>query len=286
MDLNEVVRDTAALLERVLGGRIQVACELSPQPAAILGEPVQIEQVLLNLGVNARDAMPEGGRLTFTTRIAAGGWVDLDITDTGAGIPEAHLPHIFEPFFTTKEVGKGTGLGLSMVFGVVTAHQGTITVTSAPGQGTTFHLHLPGTLAFSTEERVRLLEPPELHPTSGLRVLVVDDEPAIREILAESLSLMDLEVVTACDGEDAWRHFQAGSFDLVISDQRMPLCMGTELLARIRATGSQVPFILSSGHGLEGIEAELERDAQVRILPKPFQLKQMTNLAGQLTRLG
>ncbi len=280
--LNEVVQDTASLMERVLGGRVRVLLDLAPNLPPVLGEPTQLEQVLLNLGVNARDAMPHGGTLTLRTRGPIDGPVILEVQDTGEGIPDEARPHIFEPFFTTKEVGKGTGLGLSMVFGILKAHEGTIEVESEPGKGTLFRIHLPATQAPAAQNQAPHAEPPPRVDLRGRRILVVDDEAQIRELLEDALRMEGAEVGTTCDGNEAWSALQASDFDAVISDQRMPECTGVQLLGRIRESGSQMPFILSSGHGLEGLEPVLETDLRVRLLPKPFQIKELLALLGEL----
>ncbi len=236
-----------------------------------------MEQVLMNLGVNARDAMPEGGHLTLSTRLGDDGRVLLDIQDTGAGIPEALLPRLFEPFVTTKEHGKGTGLGLAMVFSILKAHGGEIHAENVPEGGARFRVSLPA--AGSGEvplakgpDRLRAASP----NLAGRRILVVEDEPLLREMLADALTLARMQVTTAPDGALAWRAWQqAGGFDLVISDQRMPDCTGLELMALIRGSGSEVPFILVSGQGLESVENQLSEDQRVRFVPKPFELPRL-----------
>jgi len=283
LDLNDVVRHTASLLERVLGGRIRLDLELDPQLPAILGERVSLEQVLMNLAVNARDAMPDGGRLTLRTACAPHGHLQLTVRDTGTGIPPEILPRIFDPFFTTKEVGRGTGLGLAMVFGIVKAHNGTLEVDSAPGEGTLFRLQFP-TLETRPAEADAPQAPASLPSRSlaGRRILVVDDEAHLRDLLAEAFTQHRVQVDTAPDGAQGWALWQGCPYDLVVSDQRMPELTGLELLARIRATGSKVPVILASGYGLEGAEEDLRKDPRVRVLPKPFTLQRLFQLVGDL----
>jgi signal transduction histidine kinase/CheY-like chemotaxis protein len=279
MDLNAQVSDTAAILDRLLGGRIRLTLSLMKDLPPIAGDPVQLEQVLMNLSVNARDAMPQGGDLNLRTYLEADGQVGLEVQDSGHGIPETLLPHIFEPFITTKDMGKGTGLGLAMVFGIVKAHQGRIRADNPPGGGARFRISLP-----PAEEGA--WNPPTAHSKivaagarlAGRRVLLVEDEIPLRDLLADALTLARIQVTAAPDGLVAWRAWNAGTFDLILSDQRMPDCTGMELLERIRSSGSKVPFILASGQGLEGFEEDLARDGRLRLLPKPFELPRLMAL--------
>ena len=287
LDLNAQVRDTSAILERLLGGRVRLNLSLMEGLPPIAGDPVQLEQVLMNLVVNARDAMPNGGDLHLRTFLEAEGGVGLEVQDTGGGIPVALLPHIFEPFITTKPLGKGTGLGLAMVFGIVKAHQGWIRADNPPGGGARFRISLPpapeGTWTEPSGQSRVLTAGDRL---AGRRVLLAEDEPPLRELLADALTLVRIQVTAAPDGAVAWRAWKAGTFDLVLSDQRMPDCTGMELLERIRASGSEVPFILASGQGLEGFEEALARDRRVRILPKPFELPRLMALMEEMLAPG
>ena len=282
MDLNTLVVDTAALLERVLGGLIRIELSLAPGLPPILGNAVQLEQVLLNLAVNSRDAMPQGGRLMLSTELAGTGRVLLRVRDTGTGIPEDVRPRIFEPFFTTKAVGKGSGLGLATVFTIVKAHGGSIEVASQPSQGTEFRILLqmiekpvqpgPGTAS----------APGPVRHFAGKRILVAEDDPNLRELLADAFTQARAQVETAQDGQVAWCLFQQSRYDLIISDQRMPECTGLELLARIRSAGSTVPMILASGYGLEGMEAQLAKDPRLKLFPKPFSIRNLFGSAWEL----
>ena len=277
LHLNTLVQDTAAILEPLLGGRIRLLLSLAPDLPPVSGDAVQLEQVLMNLGVNARDAMPGGGSLSLTTRLDDHGRALLEVQDTGTGIPESILPRLFEPFVTTKEPGKGTGLGLAMVFSILKAHHGEIMAENVPGGGARFRIALPpaGAAVISSLGR-----PAELRAAApglaGRRILVVEDELLLREMLADALTLARIQVTAAPDGALAWKVWQqAGRFDLVLSDQRMPDCTGLELMALIRGSGSDVPFILMSGQGLEGVEETLSQDRRVRLLLKPFELPRL-----------
>ena len=282
LDLNQLVHTTATLVERLLGGRIRLDLDLAPGLPPLRGDRVNLEQVLMNLAVNARDAMPQGGRLLISTRLEAQRELCLAVKDNGTGIPPEILPKIFDPFFTTKEVGKGTGLGLAMVFGIVQAHGGRIEVDSLVGIGTEFRIFLPFELGHPSPDPDVPTQNLEEIPFAGRKILVVDDEPSLRELLAEAFTTRRARVDTAPNGAEGWALWKASHYDLVISDQRMPELTGLELLARIRASGSQVPVILASGYGLEGAEAELSRDPQLRLLSKPFSFKRVFSLAGEL----
>jgi len=285
LDLNDLVRDTADILGRLLGGLIRVQLSLQRELPPISGDSVQLEQVLMNLAVNARDAMPSGGSLNLRTFRGEDGEVCVEVQDTGTGIPEDLLPHIFEPFVTTKDFTKGTGLGLAMVFGIVKAHQGQVRAENVPGGGARFIVSLPPALR---EEAVAAPRQPDTAAEddllAGRRILVAEDEALLRDMLADALTLERAQVTTAPDGCVAWQAWQAGDFDLVLSDHRMPDCTGLELLERIRATGSQVPFILVSGQGLEGMEATLAKVPGVRLLPKPFELSRLLALMTAMLR--
>jgi two-component system cell cycle sensor histidine kinase/response regulator CckA len=282
VDLNELVSHTSSLLERVLGGLIRIEVIHSPCLPPILGEPVQLEQVILNLAINSRDAMPEGGKLTLRTLAVGKNQVCLSVEDTGAGIPKEILPQIFDPFFTTKEMGKGTGLGLAMVFGIVQNHGGRIEVDSQEGVGTRFRIFFEAQSAPAPQEPAREAPERSLHSFASVHILVAEDEPNLRELLTEAFSQRGAEVDAAPDGEIAWKKFQRGSYDLVISDQRMPECTGLELLSRIRATQSQVPMILASGFGLEGMMGELAKDPRLRFLAKPCMIHDFFSTAAEL----
>lgn len=282
LDLNELVRRTASLVERLLGGRIRLDLGLAQGLSSIRGDHVSLEQVLMNLAVNARDAMPQGGRLLLSTQAAHRGEVCLSVKDSGVGIPEELLPRIFDPFFTTKEVGKGTGLGLAMVFGIVQAHGGRIEVDSHVGKGTEFRIYLPtGNQGQAAVHEYQTRDLAEVS-LAGRRILVVEDEMPLRELLGEAFTKRRAQVDSARDGAEGWALWQGSHYDLVVSDQRMPELTGLELLAHIRARGSQVPVILASGYGLEGIEAELARDPRLRTLSKPFSFKSLFALVGEL----
>jgi len=276
VDLNELVQRTTSLVGRLLGGRIQLELDLAPLPLHVMCEPVSLEQVLTNLALNARDAMPEGGRLLISTRSTPSGESCLSVKDSGTGIPESIRAKIFDPFFTTKEIGKGSGLGLAMVLSIVQSHGGRLEVDSETGKGTEFRVFLRSTLASETGPAPEPLPGnPAAGNLHGLRILVVDDEADLRELLTEAITGANADVDSAKDGLQAWALLQRDPYDLVISDQRMPGMTGLELLEKARQQHLETPFLLISGFGLEGAADASARDPRVRILAKPFTLESL-----------
>jgi two-component system cell cycle sensor histidine kinase/response regulator CckA len=256
-----LVRDVAQLIEETFPRNIRVSTQLAADLGAIRGDVTQLHQVLLNLAVNARDAMPEGGTITLQAHHAEvdetivrrlpalrpGPHVLLRVADTGTGIPPDVIEHIFEPFFTTKPRGKGTGLGLSTVHGIVRSHGGAIEVRSTPGSGTEFLVWLPRLVSPAAGEAPSAAAPPTLWG-AGRRVLLVDDEPAVLRVTAEVLERHGFNVVAAGDGAAGMAAFQRGGpWHLALLDRMMPQLDGVSLAAAIRRTAPQLPVILMSG---------------------------------------
>jgi PAS domain S-box-containing protein len=294
LNLNAVLSDVAKMLHRLLGENIEVAVV----PAAVLGrvkaDPGQIEQVILNLAVNARDAMPEGGKITIETRdieltendskirggAPAGKYVMLTVSDTGSGMDTQTQARIFEPFFTTKAPGKGTGLGLATVYGVVKQSDGWIWVDSAPGRGTTFKIHLPrveeGEKPESSASTVPLAKAvPSLAtaPKGTETVLVVEDQDGIRDIVRESLRRNGYQVLIAVDGEQALQIAStfADPIHLLITDLVMPNIGGRELAQRLAPMRPKMKVLFMSGYS-EHAAADDDLDASATVLQKPFSL--------------
>jgi PAS domain S-box-containing protein len=286
VDLNEVLRDTADMLRRLIGEDIDFRMELGSRASLVKVDPDQMVQVVLNLVVNARDAMPRGGRLAVETRDAdphelaalalTGPGVVLEVSDTGGGIDEGTKGRIFEPYFTTKGE-QGTGLGLSTVYGIVKQSGGLIGVESRVGQGSTFRIYLPraeGQPAAAAEVRaVR-----SRSRGRGGRVLLVEDEAAARRALEEFLREEGLTVVSAGTGLDAerlWRDTRE-PFDVVITDTVMPRMSGPELVGRLRTANPDVKVIFMSGHTPETVlqhgGAEVHGTA---FLQKPFEIEDL-----------
>jgi CheY-like chemotaxis protein len=268
IELGELVATMGAMLRRLIGEHIELAITRPRSPARILADPGQVEQVILNLVVNARDAMPGGGRLSIETAVVeegeieaparairgGGRWVRLTVRDTGTGLDKAARAHLFEPFFTTKPVGQGTGLGLATVYGIVEQSGGFIAVDSAPGHGATFRVHLPET-ASEPAPAAPAPGPAEEGPRGpgGETVLLVEDEIDVRALAADILAASGYTILEATDGEDALRQAeqvdQAGhALDLVLTDVVMPRMGGPELASRLQAVRPGLPVLFVSGY--------------------------------------
>jgi two-component system cell cycle sensor histidine kinase/response regulator CckA len=253
----------------------------------------QFEQVIVNLAVNARDAMPDGGKLTIRTRnvtkdeasayshvgFAPDDYVLIEVEDTGVGMSEEVRNKIFEPFFTTKELGKGTGLGLSTVYGIVKQSNGYIYAKSAVGRGTTFQLFLPRHIATADEKPARAGEPEAQTGdlTGHGTVLLVEDEEAVRAFASRALVSRGFTVLTAGSGVEALELMKehAGKIDLVVSDVVMPEMDGPTLLGELRKQHADLSVIFVSGYAEEAFRKNLPAGEKFTFLPKPFTLKQL-----------
>jgi CheY-like chemotaxis protein len=273
------------LLRRVIGERFELQTLPEAVQGTVLADPSQIEQVILNLGVNARDAMPTGGRLTihtadvYLTEAAArgisadlppGDYVELSVTDTGAGMDEETQTHIFEPFFTTKGPGKGTGLGLATVYGIVRQSGGAIAVQSAVGQGSTFSIYLP--LDRSPVDVDKQALQPLLRTQNFETVLVVEDEEIVRELVCEVLTDQGYNVICACDGPDALQKVSTfdGHIHLLVTDVIMPHMNGPELAERLTAIRPETKVLYVTGYSNNDIGDHGVLDTQTDLLQKPF----------------
>ncbi|PIW82585.1 MAG: hypothetical protein COZ96_08015 [Nitrospirae bacterium CG_4_8_14_3_um_filter_70_85] len=283
VELHQLVRTTVEMVRGALGHAIDLHLDFAAPRACVLGDAGQLQQVLTNLLVNARDAMADGGWIRIATRAGAGESVELICQDSGSGIPEPLRERIFEPFYTTKEVGKGTGLGLAMVYGIVHNHGGTVRVSGAEGEGACFTITLP-----VCDHPAAAPPPPPATPATavggGRRVLLVDDEAVVREVGRRILARIGFEVVTAEDGEVAVATFrrEAGRFDLCLIDLTMPALGGREVVSVIRDSGSTVPILLVSGHSEDGeVERSIECGAN-GFLAKPYTVAE---LSAEVTRV-
>lgn len=270
--------DYVRTLRRLLPETVTIDWECTDPDATMLGDPGAVQQILLNLATNARDAMPEGGQL----RVAVGRGrpdtpmgeetVEIAASDTGVGMSAETVHRVFDPFFTTKEPGKGTGLGLAMVYGLVRQLEGDVSVESQPGVGTTFRLTFPRIAAPRPDEAsVAARSAPEVEGPGGT-VLVVEDEEAIRRVCERSLVRLGYRVLLAADGREGLSRFRehASEIDLVVSDVVMPNVGGAELLRSIRDEGHRVPFVFVSGYTEEETRKTVEFDDAVSTLPKPW----------------
>lgn len=278
VDLRAVLGDMEGMLRKILGEAVTLEI-LAAEPAWARVDPSRLEQVVLNLVVNARDAMPAGGRMTIEarpSRDASEGDAParLRFTDTGEGMPPEILEHVFEPFFTTKPEGKGTGLGLSTVYGVVTQSGGSVTVESVPGHGTTFEVSLPPSPP-SDDEPGPGAETPV--PRGGETLLVVEDQAVLRGIVVRALSEQGYRVLEATCADEGLRLASLGGarVDLVVTDVVMPGASGWALVDALRVDHPGLKAIVMSGHGAEA-SAPPEVDAgSVTLLPKPFRLEDL-----------
>jgi PAS domain S-box-containing protein len=285
IDLNQTVSKVSDMLGRLLGEDISLQINFASQPAVVEADASMVEQILLNLSVNSRDAMPHGGQLVISidecvvdakhvrrfSEARTGNFIRLSHMDSGCGIPPENLPRIFEPFFTTKEIGKGTGLGLATVFGIVKQHNGWIEVESEPGKGARFHIFLPAS--------TRLVAKAEQYDTQ-LRIqdgtetiLIVEDERDLREIVTSTLTHHGYRVFQAADGHNAldiWRE-QKDNIDLVFTDVIMPGGInGRELAEKLWAEKPDLKIIFSTGYGANALGSDYKLDLATNYLPKPY----------------
>jgi two-component system cell cycle sensor histidine kinase/response regulator CckA len=293
LELGELLTDLSALLNKALGEKIALKILPSRDLWHVKADKTQFEHVIINLAVNARDAMPDGGRLTIRLRnvsereslklsgtgVAAGEYLLVEVEDTGVGIPPDVIGRIFEPFFTTKEVGKGTGLGLSTVYGIVKQTGGYIFADSEVGRGTTFRIYLPRHIVESEEELPQRSRKAEAtRDLTGVgRVLLVEDEDVVRSFAARALSRQGYEVLEAGTGAEALELMQREQrrVDLVVSDVIMPEMDGPTLLKELRKSKPDLKFIFVSGYPDDAFKKSLDDGEDYAFLPKPFTLPQL-----------
>lgn len=295
LNLLPFMKELLRLLRRTLPENIDVELDYAQDSYVIHADPSRIQQAIMNLAVNARDSMGEGGHLLISLNsirlepralppvpgMEPGEWIRVSIADSGTGIPAEAVAHIFEPFFTTKERGQGTGLGLAQVYGIVQQHDGFITVTTEMGKGTTFQLYFP-VFAVDCPEAAK---PPVAVLPQGQRqvVLVVEDEDAMREALVESLTLLNYSVREACNGCEALsvlaRH--GHEIALVLSDAVMPEMGGVALFHALRERGLAIPFVIVTGHAVEKDMENLRALGLYGWLRKPLDLSKLAELLRQ-----
>jgi PAS domain S-box-containing protein len=288
VDVGGMLQSLADMLRRTLDQRVRIAIDVEPDCPPVLADPVQLESAVLNVAINARDAMPDGGelrlravrteRLSDEAQVAAGwaaqdspGFVSISISDTGTGMTEAVRERAFEPFFTTKGVGRGTGLGLSTVYGFVTQSRGSVTIDSTPGAGTTVTMHLPqpaGPVIGALEEPA-----PQGSIPRGLRVLLVEDDPAVRLVALAFLEALEAIVTPCVNAEEGLLAIESDSegFDLLLTDIALGAGMrGTELARQAQQRRPALAVLLVSGFSAELIDADQASPADWALLPKPY----------------
>ncbi len=280
VNLNEIIRAVEKLLLRIIGEDIRIQTSFAEKDTIVMADHVQVEQVLMNLATNARDAMPKGGQLTISTDA-----IDIDpefirehgfgkegmyalilVTDTGVGMDRETREKIFEPFFTTKEVGKGTGLGLAMVYGIIKQHEGYINVYSEPGKGTTFRIYLPLIQAKAEEIRPEVMQ---LLKTGTETILLAEDETEVREFTTELLNEYGYEVIEAVDGEDALNKFYIykDKIQLVLLDVIMPNLNGREVYEKIKQASPDMKVLFTSGYPADHINGIIEKGSEFILKP-------------------
>ena len=292
VNLNELVESTASTFRRMRKD-IVIEQHLDPDWYRIKADRVQIEQVLLNIFINAADAMPEGGRLILESTIAShadfdqkpyrpkpGEYIRLAITDTGVGMQKKVMDRIFDPFFTTKAMGRGTGLGLASVYGILKAHGGYIDVESEKGRGTTFIIYLPT----SADESAQMPEPVSRSFSGDATILIVDDEKVVLEVGAKILKRLGYDVLQATNGSDAIEMYRAHSdrIDLVVLDVIMPGMSGAETFEELKRINPDVKVLLSSGYSLEGQAKRIMERGCDGFIQKPFNLQALADKLSEL----
>jgi PAS domain S-box-containing protein len=284
LQLSHLINDLARILQETLPRNIELTTSLADDDAFVIGDTTQLHQMLMNLCLNARDAMPEGGQLSIElaglelteqdvpTQAGAtpGRYARVTVSDTGTGIPPELLDRIFDPFFTTKDHGKGTGLGLSIAMGIVRSHGGFIDVVSESRRGTQFKVYLPACAATPAAEEELEVEP--LAAGSGEMVLVVDDEPGIREVVEATLEAAGYRVLTAEDGEVALRLYEQHKDEIrvVLTDLMMPKMDGVTAIRAMRGLNPQVRIIVTTGVRISGSFSEAAKLGFGRYLLKPY----------------
>ena len=289
VDINESIRTVENMLHRLIGEEIELRTKLSDADLTILADAGQMEQVLMNLAVNARDAMPGGGTLLITTSVAeiddhyiahngygkAGTYVVVSVTDSGLGMDARTKRRIFEPFFTTKEMGKGTGLGLSIVYGIVKQHNGYIDCESEPGKGTTFTIYFP--LNTARTEQAAPARPAQLRGGTET-VLVTDDDEGVRRITRTMLEHLGYTVIMAADGKDAVEVFtdHKDRIDLLILDVIMPKKNGKQVYDEVRRIRPGVKTLFTSGYTADVISSKGMLEEGMHFISKPASLRELS----------
>jgi len=287
LSLNEIVTEVVNITQprwrdqtQKKGIQVELETQLGEIPL-IMGNPAELREVLTNIIFNGVDAMPRGGKLTLTTQPQAEDWVEVRIADTGIGMTEEVKKRVFDPFFTTKGV-TNSGLGMSVSYGIIKRHGGEILIESGPGKGTTFVVHLP--TGYEVEEVV-LKEVPPVKESRQARILVIDDEDSVRDILSRILKTKGHQVVVASDGEEGIERFRSEPFDLVFTDLGMPKLSGWEVGKTIKGINPKVPIAMITGWGVELDREKLNESGIDLIVSKPFNFDQVIRLVSEAMEL-
>ena len=290
MDLVPFLKEVVKLLERIIPESIKMELIWGMDAYTVHADPTRLQQAVMNLVINARDAMPEGGELSIALsrgvvtagtrcvicgQVIEGEWVSINVADTGTGIPSDVLPYIFDPFFTTKQAGQGTGLGLPQVYGIVAQHEGHLEVVTQVGAGTTFAIYLPFLPVQPPEASVR--EAQALALGHGETLLVVEDDVSLRKALVDSFDLLNYQVLQATNGLEALEILEqyTGGIALVLSDMVMPKMGGQALFYAMQERGFTMPMVMLSGHPMESELESLKALGMAGWLPKPPDIAQL-----------
>ena len=292
-----LIKEMENLMQGSFPKNIEILVKCDPKLPNVMGDATQLHQVLMNLCVNARDAMPQGGTLMLSAQpvtldatqassipeAKSGNYLLLRVSDTGTGMPPEIQDRIFEPFFTTKAQDKGTGLGLSTVMGIVKGHDGFLKVYSQPGQGSTFTVYLPAAVVAGDTER--LVKPTVKIRGNGETILLVDDEPGVREVAQALLQRMNFKVFVAADGEEGLKQAAEHHAELrgVITDLHMPQMDGLAFIRALRQKLPNIPVVVSSGRADDFTAGEFKKLGRVSFLDKPFTEEQ---LAAAVAKMG
>jgi CheY-like chemotaxis protein len=288
-----LLKDLESIIKNTFPKNVRLQFSIPDDTWMILGDPTQVHQILLNLCVNARDAMPNGGNLSMSVenceldeqyaamhpQAKAGRYVNINVTDSGTGIPQGILDKIFEPFFTTKEINEGTGLGLSTVMGIVKSHGGIINVYSEIGKGTTFKVYLPA-MELSPAAQRQLTQQIIVPRGKGEMVLVIDDEDSILTITGETLTAFGYRVLTATDGAEAVAVFAENKSEIavVLTDMSMPIMDGAALIRALSKLNPEIKIIAASGLNANGEVAKVSGLTVKHFLTKPYTARTLLTL--------
>jgi signal transduction histidine kinase/ActR/RegA family two-component response regulator len=287
LSLNEIVTEVVTITQprwkdqtQKKGIQVELTTQLGDIPL-LMGNASELREVLTNIIFNAVDAMPQGGRLTIVTQPQAEDWVEVRIADTGIGMTEEVKKRIFDPFFTTKGV-TNSGLGMSVSYGIIKRHGGEILIESEPGKGTAFIIHLPTGYG---EEEVVVKEVPPIKESRQARILVIDDDDSVRDILSRILKTKGHQVVVASNGEEGIERFRSEPFDLVFTDLGMPKLSGWEVGKTIKGINQKVPIAMITGWGVELDKEKLKESGIDLIVSKPFNFDQVIHLVSEAMEL-
>jgi signal transduction histidine kinase len=296
IDLNELISNLVGMFGRLVDEDVKISALLEPDLGAVKADPSHMEQVIMNLAINALDAMPAGGTLIIMTanvkvdpnevrqhpELPPGNYVVVAVRDTGTGMNREVLSHIFEPFFTTKEREKGTGLGLSMAYGIIKQSGGHILVESSPGKGSIFRIFLP---RVPKAKRSVVSAPPALLSAPGIgTILLVEDEEGVRQVVQRMLALKGYSVLTAGDGQEALKISQdhQGPIHLLLSDVAMPVMGGRDLAERLALVHPETKVLFMSGHTEDGMVRRGVLESCINFIQKPFRADQLLSKIREL----